>query len=492
MYGKNTLLIVIAAALLALAGCAAENKPNGPECITALDCEDGYTCEEEQCVALPDVPPVDKDTAVADDMTDELLDDEEFPVEETTTDDGAETLDDAVEVGDDTVETGDDAVETGDDMVEVGDDAVTVDEDMADEDTADEDMADEDTADEDLVDIQPDLDVDLYVDTTPPTVVSTSPESDATGIGIATLIEVTFSEPMNETTLTTLTITVEDDSPATVNGGVTYTPGTYTAVFTPTASLTYDTIYTVTVTTGVEDEAGNGLAADHEFSFTTAIEEINECLTMTNPCDDAGDSAATCSDTLGGYDCTCSGGFTASGGTCQDEDECTLGTDGCAQNCQNTVGSHTCSCISGYTLNGDGHACDNINECVTLDNPCNDGPDSGGSCADTDGGYTCTCSGGYYFSGGMCRDVDECLVNSNPCDDNGDDDALCANVSGSYSCTCVTPGYAFSSGSCRDIDECVVNSNPCDNAGDSGAVCTNTPGDYTCTCSGGWLDNGTN
>ncbi len=491
MNRHGSLFLFVAFTLALLAGCAAENKPNGPECITALDCEDGYTCEEEQCVALPDIPPADKDTAAADDMTDELLDDEEFPVDETAEEDSVEPGDDTTEVRDDAVETGDDMVETGDDMVEVGDDAVIVDEDTADIDTADEDMADEDMADEDTVDLQPDLDMDLYVETTSPTVVSTSPESDATGVGVGTLIEVTFSEPINEATLTTLTITVEDDSPATVNGAVTYTAGTYTAVFTPTASLTYDTVYTVTVTTGVEDEAGNGLAADHEFSFTTAIEEINECVTMDNPCDAQGDTAAICSDTLGGYDCACSGGFTPSGGTCQDVDECTLNTDGCAQDCQNTTGSHTCSCISGYTLNGDGHTCDNINECVTLDNPCNDHNDSGGSCADTDGGYTCTCSGGYNFTGGGCKDIDECLAGGDPCDDYGDDDALCSNLQGSYSCTCVTPGYAFSSGSCRDIDECTVNNNPCNDNGDTLATCTNTAGDYTCNCSGGWFDNGT-
>lgn len=41
-----------------------------------------------------------------------------------------------------------------------------------------------------------------------------------------------------------------------------------------------------------------------------------------------------------------------------DINECTLGTDRCAQNCFNTVGSYRCSCNTGYTLNSDGLTCD--------------------------------------------------------------------------------------------------------------------------------------
>ena len=43
--------------------------------------------------------------------------------------------------------------------------------------------------------------------------------------------------------------------------------------------------------------------------------------------------------------------------TLVDINECSEGTDGCAQNCYNTVGSYTCSCTSGYLLASDGHWC---------------------------------------------------------------------------------------------------------------------------------------
>ena len=40
-----------------------------------------------------------------------------------------------------------------------------------------------------------------------------------------------------------------------------------------------------------------------------------------------------------------------------DIDECTEGTDSCAQNCHNNIGSYSCSCATGYRLASDGHAC---------------------------------------------------------------------------------------------------------------------------------------
>ena len=41
-----------------------------------------------------------------------------------------------------------------------------------------------------------------------------------------------------------------------------------------------------------------------------------------------------------------------------DTDECSLGTDQCAQNCHNNVGSYTCSCKTGFNLYSDGRHCD--------------------------------------------------------------------------------------------------------------------------------------
>ena len=45
-----------------------------------------------------------------------------------------------------------------------------------------------------------------------------------------------------------------------------------TAVFTPVADLAANEVYTATITTGAEDEAGNGLAEDYTWTFTTGDE----------------------------------------------------------------------------------------------------------------------------------------------------------------------------------------------------------------------------
>ena len=99
-------------------------------------------------------------------------------------------------------------------------------------------------------------------DTTAPTVSSTSPASGATGIAINTSITATFSETIDTSTITTATFTVGG-----ATGTVTYS-GT-TATFTPSSNLSYSTTYTATLTTGVKDSAGNAMAANYTWSFTT-------------------------------------------------------------------------------------------------------------------------------------------------------------------------------------------------------------------------------
>ena len=103
-------------------------------------------------------------------------------------------------------------------------------------------------------------------DTTKPAVTLTDPLNNATGVSISKLIVITFSKQMDQTTITSLTFTLKQGSTS-VAGAVTYT-GT-TATFTPAVNLAYSTIYTGTITTGAKDMAGNALAINHTFSFTT-------------------------------------------------------------------------------------------------------------------------------------------------------------------------------------------------------------------------------
>jgi hypothetical protein len=110
-------------------------------------------------------------------------------------------------------------------------------------------------------------------DTTPPTVIATSPVGGRTNFPRDSVITVTFSEDMNPATLngtlTNFTVKTTVGSIAVV-GTVSYNASTRTAVFTPTGLLAANTGYTVTVTSGAKDLAGNGLVTDSIFTFQTA------------------------------------------------------------------------------------------------------------------------------------------------------------------------------------------------------------------------------
>ena len=56
---------------------------------------------------------------------------------------------------------------------------------------------------------------------------------------------------------------------AVVAGTVTYNAGMNMAIFSPTLPLVVSTGYTVTVTTGVKDVAGNAMASQFTSTFTT-------------------------------------------------------------------------------------------------------------------------------------------------------------------------------------------------------------------------------
>jgi len=80
----------------------------------------------------------------------------------------------------------------------------------------------------------------------------------------------TFSEAMNPSTINTTTFTLSA-SGTPVAGTVIYDVSTYAATFTPNPpGLALDTTYTATVTTGAQDLAGDALAANKVWTFTTA------------------------------------------------------------------------------------------------------------------------------------------------------------------------------------------------------------------------------
>ena len=104
-------------------------------------------------------------------------------------------------------------------------------------------------------------------DTVAPTVSSTNPLNGATGVAVITA---SFSEPMNASTITTSTFSLNGPGATPVLGTVAYDASSGIARFTPASALTAGTAYTATITTGAKDVAGNGLANNHSWSFTTS------------------------------------------------------------------------------------------------------------------------------------------------------------------------------------------------------------------------------
>src|SRR5437016_607365 len=108
----------------------------------------------------------------------------------------------------------------------------------------------------------------IPADTTAPTVSFTVPTNAATGVAISQKIAVAFSEAMDPLTITTANFTLKQGTAA-VAGTVSYAG--VTATFTPASVLAPVTAYTATITTGAKDLAGNGLAANFNWSFTTGV-----------------------------------------------------------------------------------------------------------------------------------------------------------------------------------------------------------------------------
>ena len=103
-------------------------------------------------------------------------------------------------------------------------------------------------------------------DTTPPTISSTNPASGATNASTSGAITVIFSETMSAASINSSTFMVGG-----VSGSISVN-GT-TATLTPSSALATTTSYTVTVVGGaggVKDAAGNALASNYSWSFTTS------------------------------------------------------------------------------------------------------------------------------------------------------------------------------------------------------------------------------
>ena len=258
--------------------------------------------------------------------------------------------------------------------------------------------------------------------------------------------------------------------------------------------------------------------------------DINECKLHQHWCCENED----CANTEGNYTCECKDGWRESGNVskptllercvlntnplCVDVDECAEDIHNCSTYkgeansiCTNTIGGFQCTCIQGWE--GDGFTCTDINECVN-------GSVCGINqlCSNTAGNYSCSCKKGWTFSGPTndeCQDLDECLLGLDDCDTF----STCINTNGSFACECL-PGfedkaricskyqcinktyngtisrerntsaitqelctcigeYLNTGRSCADIDECKLDIFNCPS---SAPVCQNLIGGYECKC----------
>ncbi|WP_426094491.1 Ig-like domain-containing protein [Flavobacterium sp. DSR2-3-3] len=114
-----------------------------------------------------------------------------------------------------------------------------------------------------------------------PTVITTDPANNATSVPLNKTITATFSMPMDPLTLNNFTFIVNQGTNP-VAGTITYAGSVVS--FTPTAPLTPNTIYTVTITTGAKNLDGTPLASNYVWKFTTVAAPT---VTATDPLNNA-------------------------------------------------------------------------------------------------------------------------------------------------------------------------------------------------------------
>jgi hypothetical protein len=111
-------------------------------------------------------------------------------------------------------------------------------------------------------------------DMIPPEVVDVSPPALAQEVPVDGNVTATFSESLDPATVTAGTFTLTPEGGVPVAATVHYDDGNWTATLVPDADLAYDTIFEARLGTGVQDLAGNPLAGDYVWSFSTAAERF--------------------------------------------------------------------------------------------------------------------------------------------------------------------------------------------------------------------------
>ncbi|XP_071477663.1 uncharacterized protein [Diadema antillarum] len=322
-------------------------------------------------------------------------------------------------------------------------------------------------------------------------------------VGETYTLQVTATDPNNDTVTFSLNGTVPGSAEITDNGTFTWTPMNTTLVAIDIVASDGIVASSETLSVKVCRCENNGTcdfdtdAEGEDFTenkFAVVVCNCTEGWTGTH-CEEDEDSCDgdPCFEGVICYDLPppstepdcgpCPPSLTGDGLNCFDIDECfNSSLNACEQNCENTDGSYICSCKGGYMLQLDQRNCSDINEC---DRGLDDCPENS-ICTNTEGSFNCSCDMGFQDTNQdvfACQDINECL-NPDQCDTNAD----CNNTIGSFTCTCFD-GYVGSGSpnDCADEDECRNDVHNCHKQ----ATCINEIGYFRCSCNSGWTGNGT-
>jgi hypothetical protein len=129
----------------------------------------------------------------------------------------------------------------------------------------------------------------LAVDNIAPTITSVIPANGATGISTGTTVIANFSEAINPSTVTASTVQLRNSANTLINATLNVSGSQVT--LTPSVALTAATVYTTTISggaAGIKDLAGNALASNYVWSFTTgAVDNIAPTVSVVSPANGA-------------------------------------------------------------------------------------------------------------------------------------------------------------------------------------------------------------
>lgn len=112
------------------------------------------------------------------------------------------------------------------------------------------------------------------VPSSPPQIIYLGPADGETGVTVETPVVVDFSEPVNPETVNSQTFRLTAPDGSQVSGSFDFLNDNSRVVFRPDAKLSFNTIYTIELTTGIEDvsQPAVGMEVTSTTSFTTTLQ----------------------------------------------------------------------------------------------------------------------------------------------------------------------------------------------------------------------------